>query len=109
AVIVARAVGRAGLGRRISLLMVSRFGGSPLGLAYSLVLTDAVIAPAFPSNPARGGVRVPLGLALDKGAGSEPDSPEGRRLGGFLMFCAMASLAVSSALWLTATSCNPIG
>jgi DASS family divalent anion:Na+ symporter len=25
------------------------------------------------------------------------------------MFCAMASLSVSSALWLTATSCNPIG
>src|SRR6185295_17725482 len=40
---------------------------------------------------------------------SEPDEPEGRRLGGYLMFCAMASLAVSSALWLTATSCNPIG
>jgi len=44
-----------------------------------------------------------------KGAGSEPDSPEGRRLGGYLMFCTMASLAVSSALWMTATSANPIG
>jgi hypothetical protein len=26
--------------------MVSRFGGSSLGLAYSIVLTDAAIAPA---------------------------------------------------------------
>src|SRR5258705_11423290 len=31
-----------------------------------------------------------------------------RRLGGYLMFCGMASLSVSSALWLTATSGNPI-
>jgi len=90
-------------------LMVSRFGGSPLGLAYSIVLTDAAIAPAFPSNTARGGVLFPIVLSVAKGAGSEPDDPEGRRLGGYLMFCAMASLAVSSALWLTATSCNPIG
>jgi len=37
------------------------------------------------------------------------DDPEGRRLGGYLMYCAMASLAVSSALWMTATSANPIG
>jgi len=109
AFIVAQAVVKSGLGRRISLLMVSRFGGSPLGLAYSLVLTDAAIAPAFPSNTARGGVLYPIVLSIAKGAGSEPDSPEGRRLGGYLMFCTMASLAVSSALWLTATSANPIG
>ncbi|MFN0010013.1 MAG: DASS family sodium-coupled anion symporter [Phycisphaerales bacterium] len=109
AFIVAQAVVISGLGRRISLLMVSRFGGSPLGLAYSLVLTDAVIAPAFPSNTARGGVLYPIVLSIAKGAGSEPDSPEGRRLGGYLMFCTMASLAVSSALWLTATSANPVG
>ncbi|MGH7180091.1 MAG: DASS family sodium-coupled anion symporter [Tepidisphaeraceae bacterium] len=109
AFIVAQAVVKSGLGRRISLLMVSRFGGSPLGLAYSLVLTDAAIAPAFPSNTARGGVLYPIVLSIAKGAGSEPDSPEGRRLGGYLMFCTMASLAVSSALWMTATSANPIG
>lgn len=109
AFIVAQAVVKSGLGRRISLLMVSRFGSSPRGLAYSLVLTDAAIAPAFPSNTARGGVLYPIVLSIAKGAGSEPDSPEGRRLGGYLMFCTMASLAVSSALWLTATSCNPIG
>jgi len=44
-----------------------------------------------------------------QGSGSRPDDPEGRRLGAYLMFCSMASLAVSSALWMTATSANPIG
>ena len=108
AFIVAQAVVKSGLGRRISLFMVSRFGGSSLGLAYSIVLTDAAIAPAFPSNTARGGVLFPIVLSVAKGAGSEPDGTDSRRLGGYLMFCGMASLALSSALWLTATSGNPI-
>ena len=109
AFLVAQAVVKSGLGQRISLFMVSLYGRSSLGLAYSIVLTDAVIAPAFPSNTARGGVLYPVVLSVAQGSGSRPDDPEGRRLGGYLMFCAMASLAVSSALWMTATSANPIG
>ena len=109
AFIVAQAVVKSGLGRRISLFMVSLFGRSSLGLAYSIVLTDAVIAPAFPSNTARGGVLFPIVLSVAEGAGSKPDDEKGRRLGGYLMFCTMASLAVSSALWMTATSANPVG
>ena len=109
AFLVAQAVVKSGLGRRVSLFMVSRFGKSPLGLAYSIVITDAAIAPAFPSNTARGGVLFPIVLSVAKGSNSKPEDPSGRRLGGYLMFCAMASLAVSSALWMTATSANPIG
>jgi len=108
AFLVAQAVVKSGLGQRISLFMVSKFGSSSLGLAYSIVLTDAAIAPAFPSNTARGGVLYPIVLSVAQGSGSKPDDPQGRRLGGYLMFCGMASLAVSSALWMTATSANPI-
>src|SRR5215831_5189831 len=109
AFLVAKAVVKSGLGRRISLFMVSLFGRSSLGLAYSIVITDALIAPAFPSNTARGGVLYPIVLSVAQGGGSRPEDPEGRRLGGYLMFCGMASLAVSSALWMTATSANPVG
>ena len=77
AFIVAQAVVKSGLGRRISLLMVSRFGGSSLGLAYSIVLTDAAIAPAFPSNTARGGVLYPIVLSDRHGAPAP--SPRTRR------------------------------
>ena len=108
AFLVAQAVVKSGLGERISLFMVSRFGRSSLGLAYSIVLTDAIIAPAFPSNTARAGVLFPVVLSVARGSGSQPQDPEGRRLGGYLMFCGMASLAASSALWMTATSANPI-
>jgi divalent anion:Na+ symporter, DASS family len=88
--------------------VVSAFGRSTLGLAYSIFLTDAAIAPAFPSNTARSGVLFPIVLSLAEGAGSGPEDESTRRLGGYLMFCGIASLAVSSALWLTATSVNPI-
>ena len=108
AFLVAQAVVKSGLGQRISLFMVSKFGRSSLGLAYSIVLTDAAIAPAFPSNTARGGVLFPIVLSVAQGSGSMPEDEKGRRLGGYLMFCGMASLAVSSALWMTATSANPI-
>jgi DASS family divalent anion:Na+ symporter len=108
AFLVAQAVVKSGLGRRISLFMVSLFGRSSVGLAYSIILTDAAIAPAFPSNTARGGVLYPIVLSVAQGSGSHPDDPQGRRLGGYLMFSAMASLAISSALWMTATSANPI-
>jgi DASS family divalent anion:Na+ symporter len=108
AFLVANAVVKSGLGRRISLLVVSVFGRSTLGLGYSIFLTDAMIAPAFPSNTARGGVLYPIVLSLAQSSGSMPDDPKNRRMGGYLMFCGMASLSVSSALWLTATSGNPI-
>jgi divalent anion:Na+ symporter, DASS family len=108
AFIVASSVVKSGLGQRISLIVVSAFGRSTLGLGYSIFLTDAVIAPAFPSNTARGGVLFPIILSLAQGAGSKPDDEVTRHLGGYLMFCGMASLAVSSALWLTATAANPI-
>jgi len=109
AFLVASSVVKCGLGRRISFVVVSAFGRSTLGLAYSIFLTDAAIAPAFPSNTARSGVLFPIVLSVAQGAGSRPDDPSTRRVGGYLMFCGMASLAVSSALWLTATSVNPIG
>jgi divalent anion:Na+ symporter, DASS family len=109
AFLVASSVVKSGLGRRISFLVVSAFGRSTLGLAYSIFLTDAVIAPAFPSNTARSGVLFPIVLSLAQGAGSVPEDDKSRRVGGYLMFCGMASLAVSSALWMTATSVNPIG
>jgi DASS family divalent anion:Na+ symporter len=109
AFLVAQAVVKSGLGRRLSLLVVSVCGRSALGLGYSIFLTDALIAPAFPSNTARGGVLYPIILSLAQSADSRPEDADRRRMGGYLMFCGMASLSVSSALWLTATSANPIG
>jgi DASS family divalent anion:Na+ symporter len=109
AFLVARAVVKCGLGQRIGYAVVSLFGKSTLGLSYSIFLVDAVIAPAFPSNTARSGVLYPLAFSLADAAGAKPGDPARRRVGGFFMFSGIASLSVSSALWLTAMAGNPLG
>jgi DASS family divalent anion:Na+ symporter len=109
AFLVARAVVKCGLGARLGYLVVSIFGRSTLGLAYSIFLVDGLIAPAFPSNTARAGVIYPLAFALADVGGARPGSDRCRRVGSFLMFSGMASLSLSSALWLTAMAANPLG
>ncbi len=109
AFLVAGSVVKCGLGARCGHWIVSWFGRSTLGLSYSIFLLDAVIAPAFPSNTARSGVLYPLAYSLANAAGATPDRPDRRRVGAFLMFSGIASLSVSSALWLTAMAANPLG
>jgi DASS family divalent anion:Na+ symporter len=109
AFLVARAVIQCGLGQRIGHAVVALFGRSTLGLVYSLFAVDALIAPAFPSNTARSGVLYPLAFSLAEAAGARPADPARRRLGSLLMFSGIASLSLSSALWLTAMAANPLG
>jgi DASS family divalent anion:Na+ symporter len=109
AYLVARAVLTSGLGARIGHRVVSRFGRTALGLSYSIFIVDGIIAPAFPSNTARAGVLYPLALSLADAVGADTDQERRRRVGGFLMFSGIASLSLSSALWLTAMAANPLG
>jgi divalent anion:Na+ symporter, DASS family len=109
AFLVARAVVKTGLGVRIGHWVVSACGSSSLGIAYSIFIVDALIAPAFPSNTARSGVLYPLVRSLAQASGVTSGNGERRRLGVFLMFSGMASLSLSSALWLTAMAANPLG
>ncbi len=109
AFLVARAVVSCGLGARLGHMVVSVFGRSTLGLSYSIFVVDGIIAPAFPSNTARGGVLYPLVYSLAAAAGAKPGEGGRPRLGAFLMFSGMASLSLSSALWFTAMAGNPLG
>ena len=109
AFLVGRGVVNSGLGARIGYLLVRSFGKSSLGLAYSMVATDALIAPAFPSNTARSGVLFPIVYSLAENNGSHPWQDSRHDLGAYLMLCSMAGLGLSSALWLTAMAANPIG
>jgi DASS family divalent anion:Na+ symporter len=109
AFLVARAVVTCGLGERAGHWAVRLFGRSTLGLSYSIFFVDAVIAPAFPSNTARSGVLYPLALSVAEAAGARPGDTSRRRMAAFLMFSGIASLSLSSALWLTAMVANPLG
>ena len=109
AFLVARAVVKCGLGQRLGYRAISLFGRSTLGLSYSIFAVDALIAPAFPSNTARSGVLYPLAFSMAEAAGVRPGREDRARLARFLMFSGMASLTLSSALWLTAMAGNPLG
>src|SRR4051794_1239956 len=109
AFLVARAVVKSGLGEPLGHRAISLFGRSTLGLSYSIFAVDAVIAPAFPSNTARSGVLFPLALSVAEAAGVKPGREDRQRLARFLMFSGMASLTLSSTLWLTAMAGNPLG
>jgi len=109
AFLVARAVVKSGLGQRLGYRAISLFGRSTLGLSYSIFAVDALIAPAFPSNTARSGVLYPLAFSMAEAAGVSPGREDRKRLAQFLMFSGMASLTLSSALWLTAMAGNPLG
>ncbi|KAI3706384.1 hypothetical protein L6452_24085 [Arctium lappa] len=61
----ARGFIKTGLGNRIAYQFVSLFGSSSLGLGYSLVFSEALLAPAIPSVSARaGGIFLPLVKSL---------------------------------------------
>jgi DASS family divalent anion:Na+ symporter len=109
AFLVADAVVKCGLGKRAGHWIVSRFGRSTLGLSYSIFVLDAIIAPAFPSNTARSGLLYPFTFSLADAVGARPGEPGRKRVGAFLMYSGIASLSLSSALWLTAMAANPLG
>lgn len=96
------------LGERIAYGIVSRLGGSPLRLGYSIVLADVVMAPMTPSNTARaGGILFPIVLNVARAFGSEP-GPTASRIGAFLMLTLYHGDLVASAMFLTATAPNPL-
>ena len=64
---------KSGLGNRVAYAIVAAFGKTTLGLAYSLVFAEALLAPAIPSVAARaGGIFFPLVKALCLACGSDP-------------------------------------
>lgn len=108
AFLVAQGIIKSGLGQRIAYLFIRRFGHSTLNLGYCIVATDTLLGPAIPSNTARSGVLYPIVYALSLDTGSEPKGPTRRNTGSYLMMVSIASLTVSSALWLTAMAANPV-
>ena len=107
--LIARGVVKSGLGKRIAFMIIKRFGKSSLGLAYSIIAADMLIAPAFPSNTARSGVLFPIVNSLASDSGSNVEDGTRKKLGSFLMMSSMAGITISSAMWLTAMAANPAG
>lgn len=105
---IAAAFIKTGLGARIAYNLVALFGGSTLGLGYSLVAADLVLAPMIPSNTARaGGVIFPILQSLAKAAPGS-DLIRRRRTNAFLTLVAYNATVITSAMFLTAMVGNPL-
>ncbi len=105
---IARAFIKTGLGSRIAYYFISIFGKKTLGLSYSILLSDVLLAPAIPSVTARsGGIIFPIVQGLAKSFGSDPHLGTEKRVGSFLMKVAYQGSVISSTMFLTAMAANP--
>lgn len=105
---IARGFIKTGLGSRVAYGIISVLGNSTLGMAYGIVVTDLLMAPAIPSLTARtGGIIFPVISSLSKAFGSEPHSNP-RKVGSFLFLIAFQSAMVTSAMFLTSMAGNPL-
>ena len=97
---------KTGLGKRIALMLVKVLGKKTLGLGYAVAFADLALAPFMPSNTARsGGTIFPIIKNIPGLYGSTPDN-EPRKIGGYLMWVALATTCVTSSMFITALAPN---
>lgn len=103
---ISRAMLKTGLGRRIALLFIRLIGHRTLGLGYSLIATDFVLASIIPSTAARsGGVVFPIAKSLAQTYESHPGDTA-RKLGAFLMVLCYQCDVIICATFLTGQASN---
>ncbi len=99
---------KTGLGKRIAYVFIRSIGHSTLGLGYSLIATDMVLASVIPSNAARsGGVIFPIARSISEAYESRP-GPTSKRLGAYLMPLLYQSDVIICATFLTGQASNAI-
>jgi DASS family divalent anion:Na+ symporter len=105
---ISRGFIKTGLGERVAYYLMGKMGKTSLGMGYGMAITDLILAPAIPSVTARtGGIIFPIVTALSRGFDSHPhDHP--RKLGAYLMQVAFQGSLISSAMFLTSMSGNPL-
>ncbi len=106
---ISRAMIKTGLGHRIALIFVRMMGRKTLGLGYSLVITDFILASFVPSTGARsGGIILPIARSVTETYDSRPDDGTRNRLGTFLMTMLYQCEVVLCATFLTGQASNAI-
>jgi L-tartrate/succinate antiporter len=82
-------------------------GRKTLTLGYAVTIADVVLAPFTPSNTARsGGTVYPVIRNLPALYDSKPNDPSSRRIGGYLMWVAIAATCITSSMFLTGLAPN---
>lgn len=106
---ISRAMIKTGLGNRIALIFVRLLGRKTLGLGYSLVFTDFILASFVPSTGARsGGIILPIARSVTETYDSRPEDGTANRLGTFLMTMLYQCEVILCATFLTGQASNVI-
>lgn len=106
---LSRGMVKTGLGRRIALIFIRAIGKRTLGLGYSLILTDILLASVIPSTGARaGGIIVPITRSISETYDSYPDENTANKLGAFLMSLLYQCEVIVCATFLTGQASNAI-
>lgn len=108
AFLIADAVEKTGLGRRLALLLMRLLGRTVMGLGYAIAASELILAPFIPSNTARGGgVISPIVIGLAESLGSKPGETS-RLAGSYLVQVGGHANLVASAMFLTAMAGNTL-
>jgi DASS family divalent anion:Na+ symporter len=106
---ISRGFIKTGLGARIAYSFMKLLGRRTIGLGYSLIATDLVLAPAIPSITARAGAVIyPIVRSVAEAFESRPGDGSERRIGAFLILNSFYGVLVTSAMFLTAMAANPL-
>lgn len=106
---IAKGLIKTNLGVRIAYYFVRMFGKRTIGLAYSLVLSEFLLAPAIPSFTARtGGIIYPIVSGLAQAFDSKPHDPSAKKLGCYLILATFQCSVVLSGMFITAMAGNPL-
>lgn len=109
AIMISRAIIKTGLGKRVGYYFVSLFGKNTLGIAYSLVVSETILAPVTPSNTARGGAIIhPIMRSIAHNFNSEPESKTQNKIGKYLALVNYQINPITSGMFITATAPNPM-
>lgn len=108
-IMISRGIIKSGLGARIGYYFISVWGKRTLGIGYSLVLSELILAPVTPSNTARGGGIIhPIMRAIASSYESDPERGTQGRIGKYLALVNYHANPISSAMFITATAPNPL-
>ena len=108
-IMISRGIIKTGLGARIGYLFIAVWGKKTIGIAYSLALSELILAPVTPSNTARGGGIIhPIMRAIAGSYDSDPEHGTQGRMGRFLALANYHANPITSAMFITATAPNPL-
>ena len=108
-IMISRGIIKTGLGARIGYLFIAVWGKKTIGIAYSLALSELILAPITPSNTARGGGIIhPIMRAIAGSYDSDPEKGTQGRIGRYLALTNYHANPITSAMFITATAPNPL-